>query len=473
MRSWKAVGDRGWEATLQSTGWSVGAYLDDWLERRRSQLRPTTHHSYRQLIRCYLWPALGAQPLTAVDRRMLELAYAKLLAQGGRGGRPLAPKTVQYCHRVLRRALEDALLDGLIDANPARTARPPRHDPGDDEFDDDLQVWTGEHAAAFLAFVDEEPLRALWHLALGSGARRGELLGLRWVNVDLEAAEVRIRRSLSVIDGVPRLLGTKTSRARTLSVGASVVEALREHRDLEDRRRAEAASWDNRWGLVFTGAGGGPIDPFLATTAFRALVRAAPVPVIPLHDLRHCNASLLPGVRRGADQGGQRTPGTHHDRHDHGRLQPRPARDGRRRRHAPGRPPPRLIPRLVAAATPAWDRPARGVVSAIRSGPRRDQRAHRSYRGSTKRKGGVMAVKKIPVALDPDVVEAAAVMAEEQGQSLSAWLNDAARRRLVIERGRRAVVEWQNERGELTADERASAAALMDDLLGAVRRRSS
>lgn len=194
---------------------------------------------------------------------MLELAYAKLLAQGGRGGRPLAPKTVQYCHGVLRRALEDALLDGLIDANPARTARPPRHDPGDDEFDDDLQVWTGEQAAAFLAFVDEDPLRALWHLALGSGARRGELLGLRWVDVDLDAAEVRIRRSLSVIDGVPRLLGTKTSRTRTLSVGASVVEALREHRDLEDRRRAEAASWDNRWGLVFTSAGGVPIDPFL------------------------------------------------------------------------------------------------------------------------------------------------------------------------------------------------------------------
>ena len=84
-----------------------------------------------------------------------------------------------------------------------------------------------------------------------------------------------------------------------------------------------------------------------------------------------------------------------------------------------------------------------------------------------------MAVKKISVALDPDVVEAAAVVAEEQGQSLSAWLNDAARSRLVIERGRRAVMEWQNERGELTADERASAEAVMDDLLGAARLSSS
>ena len=84
-----------------------------------------------------------------------------------------------------------------------------------------------------------------------------------------------------------------------------------------------------------------------------------------------------------------------------------------------------------------------------------------------------MAVKKISVALDPDVAEAAALAAEALGQSLSAWLNDAARSRLVIERGRRAVLEWQNERGELTAEERASAEALMDDLLGAARRRSA
>ena len=84
-----------------------------------------------------------------------------------------------------------------------------------------------------------------------------------------------------------------------------------------------------------------------------------------------------------------------------------------------------------------------------------------------------MAVKKISVALDPDVAEAAALAAEDHGQSLSAWLNDAARSRLVIERGRRAVVEWETERGKLTADERASAEALMDDLLGAAPRRSA
>jgi hypothetical protein len=84
-----------------------------------------------------------------------------------------------------------------------------------------------------------------------------------------------------------------------------------------------------------------------------------------------------------------------------------------------------------------------------------------------------MAVKKISVALDPDVVEAAAVAAEAHGQSLSSWLNDAARSRLVLERGRRAVQDWQDEHGVLSPEERASAEALFDELLGTSRRRSA
>jgi hypothetical protein len=87
--------------------------------------------------------------------------------------------------------------------------------------------------------------------------------------------------------------------------------------------------------------------------------------------------------------------------------------------------------------------------------------------------GDVMAVKKISAALDPYVAEAAASAADAHGQSLSAWLNDAARSRLVIEDGWQAVAEWQTEHGELTVEERASAEALLDDLLGAARRRSA
>lgn len=271
---------------------TLGGYLDDWLERRRTWIRPTTVKHYRQLIHRYLKPHLGDVALTALDRRVIERTYGHLLVAGGRNGRSLAPKTVRHCHTTLRRALEDARVDGLIDDNPADQARPPRHDPDDIEIAE-LQVWTGQQAAAFLAFVDDHPWRAVWHLALGTGARRGEILGLRWSDVDLEAAEIRIRRALSVVDGVARLLGTKTSRSRVLSIGPTVVDALGRQRREQERQQAAATSWDNRWGLVFTDDAGQPIDPYDVTMVFRDLVRRAPVPVIRLHDLRHCHASLL------------------------------------------------------------------------------------------------------------------------------------------------------------------------------------
>lgn len=272
---------------------SVADYLAEWLERRRSRLSPTTHQSYRQTIACYLTPHLGHLAPGQIDRRLLEGLYAHLLTGGGTDGRPLSPSTVKYVHAVISRALEDARIDGLIATNPARLARPPRHDPRQVTLAEELKVWTPEEAARFLAFVDDHRWRALFHLALGTGARRGELLGLRWQDVDLDAAQVRIRRALSVVDGVTRLLATKTARVRCLSVGGSVVEALRRHREEQERLRAAADRWDNEWGLVFTDASGRPIDPKRVTDEFRTLVRRAPVPVVRFHDLRHAHATIL------------------------------------------------------------------------------------------------------------------------------------------------------------------------------------
>lgn len=274
--------------------WLLGDYLDDWLERRRSQLRPTTLHGYRQAIDAYLRPQLGAVRLTELDRPTLERHYARLLASGGMNGKPLSPGTVKHAHAILHRALKDAFLDGLLDHNPAQLARTPRRDPGAVELDDDLQVWTSQQAAHFLDLVDDHPLRTLWHLAIGTGCRRGELLGLRWQDVDLGAHQVRVRRALTVVDGVTRLLGTKTSRTRTLSVGDSVVAALERERDEQAaHRRSAGEGWADRWGLVFTDATGAPTEPMTVTREFRRLVRTLDVPVIRFHDLRHTHASLL------------------------------------------------------------------------------------------------------------------------------------------------------------------------------------
>jgi integrase len=272
---------------------TLATYLERWLERRRAHLRPSTHSGYGQIARRYLAPTLGDQMLAELDRRAIEEAYAYLLREGGAGGRPLAPRTVRYAHAVLHRALKDAVIDELIDDNPASHAQPPKLDPFGVTLDEEFQVWNAEQAARFLDFVDGHEWRALWHLAVGTGARRGELLGLRWKDVDLDASQVRVRRALSVVDGVVRLLGTKTSQARTLSIGASVVCALQRRRCEQADHRATAGEWHDRWGLVFTDADGRHLHPMDVTMEFRRVVRSAPVPVIRMHDVRHTHASLL------------------------------------------------------------------------------------------------------------------------------------------------------------------------------------
>lgn len=272
----------------------LGAYLDEWLDRRRSQLRPTTFRCYRNTAARYVRPALGEVRLSVIDRRLLERHYGHLLAAGGRNGKPLSPRTVQLTHAVLHCALEDAKVDGLLTTNPATLARPPRRAPQDLALEDDLHVWTTEEVGRFLDAVDDHPLRAVWHLAVGTGARRGELLGLRWQDVDLDSDTVTIRRSLTVADGVVRLLGTKTSRSRVLSIGPTSVAALDRQQQSQVRARVEAgAQWRNDWGLVLTEADGQPIPPMHVTREFRRLVRQLPVPVIRFHDLRHTHASLL------------------------------------------------------------------------------------------------------------------------------------------------------------------------------------
>lgn len=273
----------------------LGDYLSEWLERRRNQLRPATVSTYRFPIEAYIKPRLGDVRVSELNRRMLEGLYEALVACGGRNGKPLAIATIQICHTVLRGALKDAQLDGLTETNPAAHARTPKRDPSAREIEDRTPVWTVDEVAYFLEQVEGHPWRALWHLAVSTGARRGELLGLRWKDVDLPAEKVAFRRSLTVVDGIARLLGTKTARSRVLTIGTSVVNALRRRRDEQQRHRQAAADdWCDQWGLVFTEPDGAYLGANRVTQTFRRLVESVgDLPVIHLHILRHTHASLL------------------------------------------------------------------------------------------------------------------------------------------------------------------------------------
>jgi integrase len=173
---------------------TLAAYLAQWLQQQRSQLQPSTWESYRSNVERYLVPALGEVALGELSAAQLSAFYAKLQRDGGqRSGRPLALRTVQFCHGVLHKALADAVRFELVDRNVAVNADLPRVDLRGDGVRE-LRAWTAGM-----------PLHDLWHVAVATGMRRGELLGLRWDDVDLDSRALSVRRALSVVKGQARL----------------------------------------------------------------------------------------------------------------------------------------------------------------------------------------------------------------------------------------------------------------------------
>jgi integrase len=240
--------------------------------------------------------------LRALDGPTLTRVYAELAAGGRRDGGPLALKTVRCAHGMLRKALNDAVRQGLIGRNVAQLADLPRPqeraDPlsSPEEADERIQVWTREEVQAFIRHrrSAEHRLWPLWMVALGTGMRRGELLGLRWKDVDLDKAVVRVRQQLVSVDGVLRFETPKTqdTSRRTISVDASVVEALRAQRKAQAAELLSAGRDRQDHGLVFTAPDGSPLSPGAITQAWIRAVRAAKVRPIRLHDARHTFATL-------------------------------------------------------------------------------------------------------------------------------------------------------------------------------------
>ncbi len=218
--------------------------------------------------------------------------------------RPLSVWTVSHVHRTLRKALADAVhVDQLLAANPAARSKRPR-DPGAEP----TRVWTADQLDTFLAVARSHRLYGFYRLAAYTGARRGELLYLRWRALELDAAEVTLGGSTAVVRG-QRVEGTtKGGRSRVISIDRETVAALREHhRRQAEERLAAGSAWTDNDGLVFVTKWGEPLYPDTVTALMTKLINshnkavappAQPLPHARLHDLRHLHATtlLLAGV---------------------------------------------------------------------------------------------------------------------------------------------------------------------------------
>jgi integrase len=282
---------------------TVADYLAEWVEAHAATVKPKTLAGYRHDIDHYIKPRIGWMRLQALRPAVISNFYRDLAEHGSREGQSLSVWTVSHVHRTLRKALADAVhVEQLLTANPAERSKRPHNRAAEP-----ARVWTAEHLGLFLTIAKSHRLYAFYHLAAYTGARRGELLFLRWEAVDLDAAEVTFGGSTAVVRG-QRVEGTtKGGRSRTISIDHDTVTVLRTHHRQQDvERQAAGSAWtDSR--LVFTTRWGEPLYPDTVTALMNKLISehnksvtpsAKPLPHARLHDLRHLHATtlLLAGV---------------------------------------------------------------------------------------------------------------------------------------------------------------------------------
>ncbi len=260
---------------------TVGEYLDKWLEAVRSVVKPTTAQKY-----CYeiarLKPLIGhlrLQALTPADVQRVAGALPK----------DLAPATRRRTFYTLRAALRQAVVWGMVTRDPTVGVKPPP------ALRREIAVWRESEVVRFLEAAKPSRYYALFYLALATGMRCGELLGLTWEDVDFAEGTVHVLRTLAwVKEGAPLWQEPKTPAARRrIPLDTSTVEVLRQHRKRQLEERLKSGAGWNEFGLVFCTQAGRPVIYTNLYHVLRSIARRAGLRPIRFNDLRHTHATLL------------------------------------------------------------------------------------------------------------------------------------------------------------------------------------
>ena len=269
---------------------TVAEYLARWLDDSvRDNVSHRTESNYRLMTRQYIVPAFGTVKLTKLAPACIQSLYRRLQDEGKHA-------TARYVHATLHRALGQALRWGMVARNPAALVTPPRAKKSE------VFALTSEEVEKLFqaARESEDRLEALYILAVHTGMRQGELLGLRWTDIDLGSAEpsLRVARQLQrARDGGGLVFAsTKTKKGRHVSLGPTVVAALRRHWSRQAQEKLAVGPLYEDQGLVFASLSGTPLEASnLVRRSFKPLLRRAGLPDIRFHDLRHTCATLLFG----------------------------------------------------------------------------------------------------------------------------------------------------------------------------------
>ena len=264
---------------------TVENYLVNWLVSVKPAIRPRTWQRYGELLTLHVVPTLGKTTLARLTAQQVQALYGYKL------GEELSGTTVHHLHAVLHRALAQAERLGLVARNVCDLVEAPRM------AEREMQVLAREQVRHLLDMANDDRLAALYVLAVSTGMRQGELLALRWRDVDFATGSIQVRATLQRTREYGLTLAppkTKQSRRR-IKLGTVALEALRTHRTRQVEERLKSGpAWDSTLDLVFANEIGRPIEPQnLVRRAFYPLLQRAALPRIRFHDLRHTAATLL------------------------------------------------------------------------------------------------------------------------------------------------------------------------------------
>jgi integrase len=278
---------------------TVSAWLDRWMDGHEVELKPSTAKTYRDKIELYLKPTLGHEKVQALSPSRLSVVWRDLQDHGGMGGKPLARRTVEFARAVLRKAMEDAVVERVVPVNPVVGSKMQKRDGKPKHT-----TWTGAQLATFLEHAAGDRWFPLWELAAATGMRRGELTGLRWEHVGLDAGTIAVEESVTQLGQQRVTTSPKNHERRTIAIDPRTVATLRAWRT---KQAAERLAWGPAYvdtaGVVFTWEDGRPVLPDYVTKQIDKVQRAvnaklveleqAPLPRLVVHELRHTHATVL------------------------------------------------------------------------------------------------------------------------------------------------------------------------------------
>jgi integrase len=279
----KAMADRDSGLVYDAGTLTVGEYLERWpSDSVRNTVRQRTYEGYAHVVERHIAPSLGRMKLKTLTSAHVRGLYRERLDAG------LSPRTVRYAYTTLNRALSQAVSDGLIPRNAAASVKAPQPRRAE------IRPLNREQVRALFEVVSGHRLEAFYTVAVIAGLRQGELLGLRWEDVDLDAGTLQVRRTLSEARKGRIFEAPKNGEGRQIRLTRRATEALRAHRRGQLRERMKLAGLWQDQGFVFPSQVGTPLSARNLQRHFKSVLERAGLPKsFRFHDLRHTCATLL------------------------------------------------------------------------------------------------------------------------------------------------------------------------------------